>query len=99
VYRPLNLPSPARFAAFFERFERIVRAHGGRPHASKAHAPGVYPADDEGERRLAEWRRCRDRWDEKDLWWNGWLETHFGKGVVRMDGRQGIGEVMGEEIL
>jgi hypothetical protein len=76
IYRPLNLPSPARYLAFFRAFEEVCVQYGGRAHSTKAHAPRVRTQEDAA--RVAERRRVRDAADPDGMWWNAWLERHLG---------------------
>ncbi|GAA5988536.1 hypothetical protein JCM10908_003610 [Rhodotorula pacifica] len=104
VYRPLNLPTPARFYRFFQLFESYLRSHPGcRPHWTKGHFASS-EADLErmfGRERLERWRRIRDEVDPQKIMWNQWLEERVGStegraGVAREETRSGRWEdVMG----
>jgi hypothetical protein len=76
AYRPLNLPTPARFRMSFEAFEAICAAHGGRPHLTKAHAPREVEKHEE-RARVRQWRKVRDPSEPEGMWWNAWLERHW----------------------
>jgi D-arabinono-1,4-lactone oxidase len=78
LYRPFNLPLPARHGAFIRRFEDIVRSHEGRAHLTKTHVPvRETVTDGNSVDRLRRWRTIRDKWDPEGMWWNEWLERHW----------------------
>ncbi|GAA6016707.1 hypothetical protein JCM10207_000154 [Rhodosporidiobolus poonsookiae] len=112
VYRPLNLPTPARFFAFFQRFEGLFRAASppGRPHWCKAHFPSspaeverMFPSSSssssgEAEGGVQAFHRVRRGADPQGLMWTQWLEERVpgGSGSGGSGKEEGRGSVHGK---
>ncbi|MGW0564885.1 D-arabinono-1,4-lactone oxidase [Streptomyces sp. NPDC003016] len=77
AYIAVHLYRGTPYQAYFTAVERIMTAHGGRPHWGKVHTrdaaylAGAYP-------RFAEFTAVRDRLDPQRLFTNGYLRRVLG---------------------
>ncbi|KIJ34550.1 hypothetical protein M422DRAFT_233443 [Sphaerobolus stellatus SS14] len=84
-YKPYSLPVP--FQTLFAHFERIMIAHGGRPHWAKFHPFGpnelkeTYPMWDK-------FLDVRKRVDEEGLWVNEYIRRCFGVEGIGAEGAE-----------
>ncbi|MGW1840300.1 D-arabinono-1,4-lactone oxidase [Streptomyces sp. NPDC002067] len=78
VYLAVHMYRGTPYGAYFSAAERIMTAHGGRPHWGKLHSrdaaylSGVYP-------RFGEFTAVRDRLDPERLFGNAYLRRVLGE--------------------
>ena len=78
MFRPFEVESPAATRHVFDRFQRLMRQHGGRPHWAKYFSlrpdelASLFP-------RWGDFERLRRRLDPHDLFVNRWFERVAGE--------------------